>query len=70
MLLHSKPLSLCLSYTKDGPWGEGGGGGGGAEGDGPLVCFVGLENEMLIRVHVNAATGTRGPTFVLVKHRL
>ena len=51
MLLQGKPLSVCLSTARDGPWGAGEGAGSG--GENPLVCYVGLESEMLVRVHVD-----------------
>ena len=58
MLLNGKPLSLCLSPAKDGPWGT-----GEAIDDDPLVCYVGLENEMLIRVHVDSNSGELSKDF-------
>lgn len=58
MLLNGKPQSLCVSHAKDGPWGTG------ERGDeDPLVCYVGLENEMLIRVHMDGNSGELSKDF-------
>ena len=57
--LSGKPLSLCLSHASDGPWGTGGDCGK----EGPLVCYVGLENEVLTRVGVDVNTGQLSKDF-------
>ena len=57
--LSGKPQSLCMCHARDGPWGTGGDLGK----EGPLVCYVGMENEVLTRVCVDPNTGQLSKDF-------